>query len=153
MRQPVAAPAMEVQKESLPPGVTPEGCVVLFDGVCNLCNGWVRFLIARDRQARLRLASVQSDAGKAILAACGLPTEEYNTMVFLEKGRAYVKSTAFLRVVRYFPWPWPLLSAGLLVPRPIRDWLYDRVALNRYALFGRQEVCMVPTPEIRNRFL
>ena len=53
----------------------------------------------------------------------------------------------------YFPWPWPLLSAGLLVPRPVRDWLYDRVALNRYALFGRQEVCMVPTPEIRNRFL
>lgn len=144
---------MKVETKSLPPGVSPDDCVVLFDGVCNLCNGWVRFLIARDRQARLRLASVQSDAGKAILAACGLPTEEYDTMVFLEKGRAYIKSTAFLRVVRYFPWPWPLLSAGLLVPRPVRDWLYDRVALNRYALFGRQEVCMVPTPEIRNRFL
>ena len=144
---------MEVQTKTLPPSVTPEDCVVLFDGVCNLCNGWVRFLIARDRQARLRLASVQSDAGKAILAACGLPTDEFNTMVFLEKGRAYIKSTAFLRVVRHFPWPWPLLSAGRIVPRPVRDWLYDRVALNRYALFGRQEVCMVPTPEIRKRFL
>ena len=144
---------MQVQTKCLPPGVSSDDCVVLFDGVCNLCNGWVRFLIARDRQARLRLASVQSDAGKAILAACGLPTDEYDTMLFLERGRAYIKSTAFLRVVRYFPWPWPLLSAGLLVPRPVRDWLYDRIALNRYALFGRQEVCMVPTPEIRKRFL
>jgi predicted DCC family thiol-disulfide oxidoreductase YuxK len=144
---------MLIATKSLPPGVGPDDCVVLFDGVCNLCNGLVRFLIARDRQARLRLASVQSDAGQAILAACELPTDEYDTMVFLERGRAYVKSTAFLRVVRYFPWPWPLLSAGLLVPRPVRDWLYDRVALNRYALFGRQEVCMVPTPEIRKRFL
>ncbi len=134
-------------------GVGPEDRVVLFDGVCNLCNGWVRFLIKRDRKARLRLASVQSDAGKAILAACGLPTDQYDTMVFVEKGRAYVKSTAFLRVVRYFPWPWPLLSAGRIVPRPVRDWLYDRVALNRYALFGRTEACMVPTADIRRRFL
>lgn len=144
---------MEVETRKLPPDVGPTDCVVLFDGVCNLCNGWVRFLIARDRQARLRLASVQSEAGQAILAACGLPTDQFDTMLFLEKGRAYVKSTAFLRVVRYFPWPWPLLSAGRIVPRPVRDWLYDRVALNRYALFGRQEVCMVPTPDLRQRFL
>jgi predicted DCC family thiol-disulfide oxidoreductase YuxK len=137
----------------LPPGVGPEDRIVLFDGVCNLCNGWVRFLIKRDRGARLRLASVQSDAGQAILAWCGLPVDNFDTMVFVEAGRAYTKSTAFLRVVRYFPRPWPWLSWGLLVPRLLRDWLYDRVALNRYHWFGRQESCMVPTPEIRSRFL
>ena len=139
--------------EPLPSGIGLDDRVVLFDGVCNLCNGWVRFLIARDPAARLRLASVQSDAGRAILAWCGLPVDHFDTMVFVEAGRAYTKSTAFLRVVRYFPRPWPWLSWGLVVPRPLRDWLYDRVALNRYRLFGRQEVCMLPTPEIRSRFL
>jgi predicted DCC family thiol-disulfide oxidoreductase YuxK len=137
----------------LPPGVGPEDRVVLFDGVCNLCNGLVRFLIQRDRGARLRLASVQSEAGQAILAWCGLPLDNFDTMVFVEAGQAYPKSTAFLRVVRYLPQPWPWLSWGLLVPRPLRDWLYDRVARNRYRWFGRQESCMLPTPEIRSRFL
>jgi predicted DCC family thiol-disulfide oxidoreductase YuxK len=126
---------------------------VLFDGVCNLCNGWVQFVIARDPQARLRLAAVQSPAGQAILAWCGLPTDEFDTMVFVEDGRAYFRSTAFLRAVRHLSWPWPLLSVGRIVPRPLRDWLYDRVAKNRYRLFGRQESCMMPTPAIRSRFL
>lgn len=137
----------------LPPGVGPEDRVVLFDGVCNLCNGLVRFLIQRDRGARLRLASLQSEAGQAILVWCGLPVDDFDTMAFVEAGQAYLKSTAFLRVVRYLSQPWPWLSGGLLVPRPLRDWLYDRVAGNRYRWFGRQESCMLPTPEIRSRFL
>lgn len=142
-----------MSENDLPPGIGPEDRVVLFDGVCNLCNGSVRFLIARDPGARLRLASAQSAAGQAILAWCGLPVDHFDTMVFVEGGQAFMKSTAFLRVVRYLSWPWPWLSWGLLVPRPLRDWLYDRIALNRYRLFGRQEICMVPTPEIRSRFL
>jgi predicted DCC family thiol-disulfide oxidoreductase YuxK len=138
---------------SLPAGFAPGERTLLFDGVCNLCNGWVRFVIARDPAARLRLAAVQSPAGQAILAACGLSTEDFDTMVFVEGGKAYFKSTAFLRAVRYLSSPWPWLAAGLAVPRPLRDWLYDRLARNRYRLFGRQESCMMPTPEIRSRFL
>ena len=137
----------------LPPGIGPEDRVVLFDGVCNLCNGLVRFLIARDPEARLRLASLQSEAGQALLAWFGLPLDHFDTMAFVEAGRPYLKSAAFLRAARYLPWPWPWLSWGIVVPRPLRDWLYDRIALNRYRLFGRQETCMLPTPEIRSRFL
>lgn len=144
---------MASESNRLPAKLGPEDCVVLFDGVCNLCNGWVKFLIARDPQAKLRLAAAQSNAGQAILAWCGLPLDHFDTMVFVEKGKAYVKSTAFLRVVRYFPWPWPWLRFGLIVPRFLRDWLYDRMALNRYALFGRSDSCMLPGPDIVNRFL
>jgi predicted DCC family thiol-disulfide oxidoreductase YuxK len=136
-----------------PPGVGPHDRVVLFDGVCNVCSAWVQFLIARDPHARFRLASLQSPPGQAILAWCGLPTDEFDTMVFVEGGKAYFKSTAFLRVVRHFPWPWPLLSLAVAMPAFLRDWVYDRVALNRYALFGRREMCLVPTPDIRKRFL
>jgi predicted DCC family thiol-disulfide oxidoreductase YuxK len=135
------------------PGLASGDRVLLFDGVCNVCSAWVRFVIARDPRARLRLASVQSPAGQAILRWCGLPTETFDTMVFVEDGRAYFKSTAFLRAVRYLERPWPWLSWGLAVPRPVRDWLYDRLARNRYRLFGRQESCMIPTPAIRSRFL
>jgi len=138
---------------TLPGNLGPDDRVVLFDGVCNLCNASVQLLIRRDPAGRLRLASLQSPAGQAILAWCGLPADELDTMVFVEGGRAYFKSTAFLRVVRHFRQPWPWLSIGLLVPRPLRDWLYDRLARNRYRLFGRNETCMVPTPEVRGRFL
>lgn len=127
--------------------------IVLFDGVCNFCNGWVRFIVARDPQARLRLAAVQSPAGQEILERSGLPLDNFDTMVLVEDGTTYFKSTAFLRAVRYLKQPWPWLTAGRLVPRPVRDWLYDRIARNRYRLFGRTESCMIPTPEMRSRFL
>ena len=139
--------------DRLPAGLGAEDRVVLFDGVCNLCNGWVQFVIVRDPAARLKLASVQSPAGQAILAWCGLPTDHFDTMVFVEHGKAWLKSTAFLHAVRYLSRPWPWLSLGLVVPRPIRDWIYDRLARNRYRLFGRQESCMMPTPESAARFL
>ncbi len=127
--------------------------VVLFDGVCNVCSAWTRFVIAHDSGRSLKLASIQSDAGRALLARFGLPVEDIDTMVFIEDGAAHVKSTAFLRAVRYFDAPWRWLAAGIVVPRVVRDWLYDRIALNRYALFGKRDQCMVPTPEIRSRFL
>jgi len=138
--------------DRLPAGLA-EDRVLLFDGVCNLCNGWVRFVIARDPAARLKLASVQSPAGQAILEWCGLPTDHFDTMVFVEHGKAWLKSTAFLHAVRYLSRPWPWRSWGLVVPRPIRDWVYDRIARNRYRMFGRQESCMMPTPESAARFL
>lgn len=139
--------------ESTQPHAGPADRIVLFDGVCNFCNAWVRFIVARDPQARLRLAAVQSPAGQEILDRCGLPLDRFDTMVFVEDGKAYLKSTAFLRAVRYLKRPWPWLAAGFLVPRPVRDWLYDRIARNRYRIFGRSESCMIPTPDMRSRFL
>jgi predicted DCC family thiol-disulfide oxidoreductase YuxK len=127
--------------------------IVLFDGVCNLCSFWVRFAIARDPAARLRFASVQSDLGQEFLRRRNLPTDVFESFYLIEDGQVYEKSTAFLRMVRHLRRPWPLLRAARVLPRPLRDWLYDRVARNRYRLFGRRDRCLVPSPEIAGRFV
>jgi len=120
--------------------------VVLFDGVCNLCNGVVRFIIARDPSARFRFAPLQwvDDGG---------PAGTTDSIVLVEAGKRYTKSTAALRIARGLRFPWPLLYALVLVPRPLRDLVYDWVARHRYGWFGKRASCMVPTPEIRSRFL
>ena len=125
------------------------GAVVLFDGVCNLCNGAVRFILARDPAARFRFASLQSDAARRLLGDGG-PAE---TIVLLDAGKTYVKSTAALRIARGLRFPWPLLNAFVAVPRPVRDLIYDWVARHRYRWFGKRDTCMLPTPELRERFL
>jgi predicted DCC family thiol-disulfide oxidoreductase YuxK len=127
--------------------------VMLFDGVCNLCSGWVRFAIDRDPEARLRFAAVQSPLGQAFLARHGLPLDVYDSFYFVEDGVAYEKSAAWFRMVRHLRWPWPWFRADAIVPRGLRDVVYDLVARNRYRWFGRQEVCMVPTPDIGARFI
>jgi predicted DCC family thiol-disulfide oxidoreductase YuxK len=125
------------------------GAVVLFDGVCNLCNGAVRFILARDPAARFRFASLQSDAARRLLGDGG-PAE---TIVLLDAGKTYVISTAALRIARGLRFPWPLLYAFVAVPRPVRDLIYDWVARHRYRWFGKRDTCMLPTPELRERFL
>ena len=127
--------------------------IILFDGVCNLCAGWVHFVVKRDPQQKFKFASVQSPEGLALLAWCGLPTTQYDTMVYIENGNTYFRSTAFLYVVKHFGALWPLLRLGRIVPRVIRDWLYDRIALNRYRLFGQRELCFMPTPQLTSRFV
>ncbi len=127
--------------------------VILFDGVCNLCNGFVQFVIARDPQGRLSFASLQSDAAVRLLARTPLAASRGESIVVIEGGRMFTRSTAALRILRALGFPWSLGYALIAVPRPIRDWVYDRVARNRYAWFGKREVCMVPTPELRRRFL
>ena len=138
---------------SLPPLVSPGDRVVLFDGVCKLCGAWARFLIRFDRHHVFKLASVQSEEGKAILQWLGMPTETFKTMVLVEGPRAFLQSTAFIRVMARLPFPWPLAAASWLIPAFIRNWLYDRVALNRYAIFGRHDVCVLPSPDHERRFL
>jgi predicted DCC family thiol-disulfide oxidoreductase YuxK len=132
---------------------TDEHPVILFDGVCNLCSGFVHFVIARDKQARFRFAAVQSGVGRQILAELGRPLDDWDSNVLLDHGAAYVKSTAFLRIVRQLSGAWPLLALGRVLPLGLRDWLYDRVARNRYRLFGRRTVCMIPAPDVSARFL
>lgn len=127
--------------------------IVLFDGVCNLCNGSVRFLLRRDRRRRFRFAALQSAAGRGLLEQHGLPTGTLDTIVVLEGGRARVQSDAALHLARRLPWPWPVLAVFTPLPRPLRDALYAFVARHRYRWFGRTESCMLPTPEVADRFL
>lgn len=144
---------MNTPSSPLPAGVGRQDSVVLFDGVCNMCSGLVQFLVRLDRPGKLHLASLQSTPGQALLRWCGQPLHNFDTMVFIERGRPYFKSTAALRIPRYFAWPWPLVSLLLVIPAWLRDWCYDGVARNRYRLFGRTETCMMPTPDVARRFL
>jgi predicted DCC family thiol-disulfide oxidoreductase YuxK len=128
--------------------------VVLFDGVCNLCNATVNFLIDRDPGARLRFAALQSPEGQAVLARVGRQVQGEPESVFLvEGGRLYERSTAALRIARVLKGPWPLFYALVAVPRPLRDVVYRWVARNRYRWFGKADACRLPTPALRARFL
>jgi predicted DCC family thiol-disulfide oxidoreductase YuxK len=127
--------------------------VVLFDGECNLCSGAVQFVLRRDRRARFRFASLQSAAGRAALAAAGAPAPLPDSMVLIEEGQIHLKSTAALRIARGLRFPWPALAVLLLVPRRVRDVVYDQVARRRYRWFGRRQECLVPTAALRARFL
>lgn len=139
--------------QSLPPFTQAGERVVLFDGVCRLCNGWVKFLIRHDSHLRFRLASVQSVQGQALLAWSGLPSERFDTMAYIEDGQLLVRSDALLRIVAQLPGPWRLLALLRVLPRPVRDWCYDRIALNRYRLFGRYDSCLLPSADHERRFL
>ena len=127
--------------------------LILFDGVCNLCSWSVQFLAPRDRAGRLRFAAMQSATGQAALKRYGIAPDDWESFVLIEDGQAYLKSEAFFRTTRYMSFPWPMLQAGRALPSRLSDWLYDRVARNRYAIFGRKSVCMVPRPELAARFL
>lgn len=129
--------------------------VVLFDGDCNLCNGVVDFAIGRDPQARLVFGALQSPEAQPLLKAAGLPEATLDSLVVIEPGgAAHQRSAAALRVARALRQPWPALAAvAALVPRPLRDLIYDWVARQRYGWFGRRDRCRVPTPAERARFL
>lgn len=127
---------------------------ILFDGVCNLCNGFVQFVINRDPTGRFRFAALQSEAGKALLATHGIAVPaEPESIVLVADGRVYTHSAAVLRILRGLSGGWPLLSFGRVLPRFLRDAAYRFVARNRYRWFGREETCMLPTPGLTQRFL
>jgi predicted DCC family thiol-disulfide oxidoreductase YuxK len=128
--------------------------ILLFDGVCNLCNALTNFVIRHDPPpARFRFAALQSATGRRLLERHGLPLDEPASFVVIDRGRALVRSAAVLRVLRILGLPWSLASLLVLVPRAWRDRAYDALARRRYRWFGRRESCIVPTPEIRARFL
>ena len=127
--------------------------VILFDGVCNLCNGFVQFIIERDRAGYFRFASLQSEWGRQVLERHTLPTDALDSVVLVRGDRVHVRSGAVLRIARHLGAAWPLLTIFWIVPRPLRDLIYDWVAANRYRWFGKKDECMIPTPELRARFL
>ena len=127
--------------------------VLLFDGVCNLCNGTVQFVIKRDPEAKFRFAALQSEVGQALLKKFELPQDDYDSFVFVEGERFYLRSTAALKVLKGLRGLWPLLYGLVIIPRPIRDFFYNWIAKNRYRWFGKKDQCMIPTPDLQKRFL
>ncbi len=129
--------------------------IVLFDGVCNFCHSAVLFIADRDRDARLRFASLQSPISTELLAAYGIepPPGDPDTLMLIENGKVYDRSDAALRIARHLRAPVNFVAMFLIVPRTLRDVAYRFIAKNRYRWFGRSEQCRVPTPELRARFL
>ena|SRR5579871_3252245 len=128
--------------------------VVLFDGDCSLCNRSVQFILRRDPARRFQFASLQSPAAPRLLGEMGRSVEGLpNSVVLLEQGKIYTRSTAALRIARHLVYPWPLVGIFLLIPAVIRDFVYNWIARNRYRWFGKQQACLLPTPEIQGRFL
>jgi predicted DCC family thiol-disulfide oxidoreductase YuxK len=127
--------------------------ILLFDGVCNLCNGAVRWIIPRDPHGNIHFASLQSATGQALAAQHGIDTSTLSTIVLIHAGTAYTASDAALFLCTQLVWPWPLLAPLRIVPRFIRNAVYYFVARNRYRWFGQSESCMLPFPAYQSRFL
>jgi len=127
--------------------------VILFDGVCNYCNSWVNFYIRHDKKNKLRFAPLQSEKGKELLEKYNFNSSELNSVVLIENNKAYIKSSAGLRPFKYLNGIYPIAIALLIVPAFIRNFFYGIIASNRYKWWGRREVCMIPTEEIKNKFL
>ena len=128
--------------------------IILFDGVCNLCNSSVIFVLQREIKPIFKFASIQSETGKQLLHWCGLPGDYSEAVVLIDHAKVYLGSTAALKIGSTLKFPWSALSgAGLLVPKFIRDGVYKQIGLYRYEWFGKREFCMVPTEQLKARFL
>ncbi|CAN5747452.1 thiol-disulfide oxidoreductase DCC family protein [soil metagenome] len=127
--------------------------IILFDGVCNLCAWSVRFIIERDAAKRFQFASLQSGTGQHLLTKHGISRDRMDSVVLIKDGQAYTESTAALRVARQLSGLWPCLSIGIILPRFIRDPFYRFIAKNRYRWFGKMESCLMPSPELKSRFI
>jgi predicted DCC family thiol-disulfide oxidoreductase YuxK len=126
---------------------------ILFDGVCNFCNGAVNFVIGQDKKKVFRFAPLQSATAQALLAKHNLPEKDFDSFVFIDGGKAYLSSTAALRVMQKLPWYWKWIQAFWIVPERLRNGVYRFIARNRYKWFGQREQCMVPDADMRSRFL
>ena len=127
--------------------------IILFDGVCNLCNSAVNFVIKRDKKSTIKFAVLQSSIAQKLVKDQPIKDNDLSSFVFVEKGKILTRSTAAFHVCRYLTGIWPLMYGFIIIPKLIRDGIYNWVAKNRYHWFGKKDKCMVPTPEIKARFL
>ncbi len=130
-----------------------EAHILLFDGVCNLCNSIVQFTIKRDPKEKFKFASLQSVSGQALLKKFDLPTEDFDSFVFINGDKFFLKSSAGLHVLKELGGVWKLFYVFIIFPRPLRDFVYNIIAKSRYKIFGKRDTCMVPTPRLKQRFL
>ncbi len=127
--------------------------VILFDGVCNLCNGSVIFVLQKERKPVFKFASIQSKPGKELLNLCGLPANYVQAVILIDNGKIYLGSTAALKIGQTLKFPWWFLAyAGFVVPKLVRDWIYAQIAKHRYQWFGKRDICMIPTENLKSRF-
>ena len=127
--------------------------IILFDGVCNFCNAGINFIIKQDKRKVFRFAALQSETGQRLLKQHHLSTKEFDSFVLIDNGKVYMKSSAGIKVYGKLPWYWKWTQAAWLAPKVIRNGVYDWIARNRYKWFGKKEACMIPTAEVRSRFL
>ncbi len=127
--------------------------IVLFDGICNLCNSAVTFIIQRDKNDIFKFAALQSDVGLQLADKHNIDTSKTDSIILIENDRSHTKSSAVLRVARHLSGAYPLLYGVMILPKFIRNWMYDIIADNRYKWFGKRDSCMVPTPELKEKFL
>jgi predicted DCC family thiol-disulfide oxidoreductase YuxK len=132
---------------------TDQKVIVLFDGICNLCNGAVRFLIQRDKRNVFLFASLQSDAAQKLLKQHGLNPDVFDSIVVIDQGHVYERSDAALKIASYMGRFWSSFAIFKFLPRFFRDGIYNIVARSRYSVFGKRAECMIPTPELKDRFL
>lgn len=127
--------------------------IIFFDGVCNLCNSSVNFIIAKDQKDMFRFASLQSDVAKNVLGQ-GYPRQgQFDTILYLENGKIFSHSTAVLRIARNLKFPWCMAWGLMIVPPFLRDFFYRIISRNRYQWFGRKDQCMIPSPKLKAKFL
>jgi predicted DCC family thiol-disulfide oxidoreductase YuxK len=134
-------------------GMLPNKPVILFDGVCNLCNRAVQFIIKRDKKKQFLFASLQGKTGSELLKQFDLPPDQFNSFVLIENQKAYTRSTAALRVAKKLSGGWSFLYGLSILPPFLRDPVYNLIAKKRYKWFGKRDECMLPSPELRERFL
>lgn len=127
--------------------------LILFDGICNLCNGAVQFVIKHDSAGKFLFASLQSEAGQELLKKYNLPIDNFNSFILLQDEMVYSKSTGALKVAQQIKGAWSWLYIFIIIPKFIRDGVYTWIANNRYKWFGKKDACMIPTPELKARFL
>ena len=127
--------------------------VIVFDGVCNLCNNSVAFVIKRDKSYKFKFAPLQSETAKNLISKLNLSNDKIDSIILIENDKYYIKSTAAIRICKELGALWSLIYILILVPTSIRDYVYDIVAKNRYKWFGKKEHCMIPAKELESRFL
>jgi predicted DCC family thiol-disulfide oxidoreductase YuxK len=127
--------------------------IILFDGVCNFCNYWVNFAIKRDKKKKLLFTPLQGETAKQLLPQYHINITALNSVILIDNGKAYIQSSAALRMCKYIDGGWKIFYGFFIIPKFIRDFFYNIIARNRYKWFGKKDSCMVPTPELRERFL
>lgn len=130
-----------------------ETSIILFDGVCNLCNGFVQFILKRDKKEQFIFGALQSEKAKELLSAFNFSGEKMTTIVLIQNGKMYTQSTAVLNIAKRLDGGWKLCYGFVIIPKFLRDWVYSMVSKYRYKIFGERDACMIPTPELKRRFL